>query len=115
MNKKLIKNARNLRKNAPDAEKILWRYLRNRQVMDMKFRRQVPIGKYIVDFCCHEKRLIIELDGGQHTFNGNIERDTKRQKHLEEEGYKVLRFWNTDIFLNIDGVLQNICRVCKDN
>lgn len=74
----------------------------------MKFRRQFKIGNYIVDFCCLEKKLIIELDGSQHTIKQNIIQDKKRQEFLENLGYKVLRFWNNEIDENPDGVIQKI-------
>lgn len=89
-------------------EQKLWRVLRNRGISNLKFRRQFSIGPYIVDFCCLNKRLIIELDGGQHNQQANQEQDSVRQKYLENQGYKVLRFWNTDIDQNLQGVVQII-------
>ena len=89
-----------------DAEQALWRSLRDRQVEGYRFRRQVPIGTYIADFACLEKRLIVEVDGGQHAIN---EADDKiRDAWLEREGYRALRFWNNDVLSNRNGVLQRI-------
>lgn len=96
--------ARKLRKNLTEAEKKLWYYLRNVS-LGFKFRRQHPIGSYIVDFVCLEKFLIIEVDGGQH-FN-SVE-DKMRDIFLEKEGYKVLRFWNNEVLENSEGVLIKI-------
>ena len=106
---KNLKNlAKNLRKNMQEPEKILWSKLRSRRFQNYKFRRQVPIGKYIVDFVCYEKHLIIELDGRQHLTPENIREDDIRTKFLEERTFKVLRYYNTDILNNIDCVLQDI-------
>lgn len=81
---------RQLRTNQTDAEKRLWRALRNRQLGNAKFRRQVSIGPYVVDFLCHEASLVIELDGGQHA--DRVDHDARRTAFLEKEGYRVLRF-----------------------
>ena len=89
-----------------DAEQALWRHLRERQLDGYRFRRQVPIGRYIVDFVCLEKRLIVEVDGGQHAINQDD--DKIRDTWLEKEGYRVLRFWNNDVLSNRNGVLQRI-------
>lgn len=94
---------RNLRQNQTEAEKLLWPRLRNYQ-LGCKFCRQNPVGKYIVDFVCVERGLIIELDGGQHT----SERDQQRADDLEKMGYRILRFWNNDVFENMDGVYLKI-------
>jgi very-short-patch-repair endonuclease len=96
--------ARTLRRDATDAEKLLWWRLRNRQIAGAKFRRQFPVGRYIADFACIDAMLIVEADGGQHT----PEADAVRTAALEAAGYKVTRFWNTDILSNIDGVLESI-------
>ncbi len=105
MKGKLIPIARTLRKNQTDAEKLLWRKLRDRQLEGMKFRRQRPIGKYIVDLVCIEKKIVVEADGSQHF---QSEEDKIRDGYLREQGYTVLRFWNNDILKNIDGVIQRI-------
>jgi len=98
--------ARNLRKNQTEAEKLLWSYLRNRQIEGCKFRRQWPIGAYIVDFACLSRQLVIELDGGQHA--EAITYDKTRTRFLEAKGYKVIRFWNNDMLANPVAVLQQI-------
>lgn len=97
--------ARNLRKNSTDAERDLWYHLRAGR-LGFKFKRQVPIGIYIVDFACLEKRLVIELDGGQHMDNKIY--DTKRTDWLMTNGFKVLRFWNHDVFQQTSSVLEVI-------
>lgn len=98
--------AKNLRKNLTDAERFLWKHLRAKQVEGLKFRRQEPIGKYIVDFVCFEKDLICEVDGGQHSEAVDSDRDA----WLRSQGFAVLRFWNHDVLLNIEGVLEVILR-----
>ena len=102
------KIAKTLRKNSTIQEKRLWNLLKNRQFHNLKFKRQSPIGKYVVDFICHERKLIIELDGGQHNENKNIENDIERTNFLESLGFKVIRFWNNNIYKNIDGVITEI-------
>jgi very-short-patch-repair endonuclease len=94
-----------MRHIATDAEKKLWRLLRSRQLDAVKFRRQVSIVDYIVDFASHERRLIIEVDGGQHADNAM---DAERDPRLVAAGYRVLRFWNNDVLRNPDGVLEAI-------
>ena len=101
-----VANARTLRKKSTDAERLLWKHLRMRQLGAYKFRRQQPIGAYIVDFVCLEKRLIIELDGGRHT--EQVEYDEKRSSWLRERGYRVLRYWNHDVLITPDVVMANI-------
>jgi ATP-dependent helicase HrpA/adenine-specific DNA-methyltransferase len=100
------KRARALRRSSTDAEALLWSHLRNRQFHRFKFRRQVPLGRYIVDFYCHELRLVIELDGGQHS----EEADRDRTAWLEGEGYRVERFWNHEVLEKADGVLMELER-----
>jgi very-short-patch-repair endonuclease len=98
--------AKLLRKNFTDTERLLWKYLRAKQMEGCKFRRQEPMGSYIVDFVCPEKRLIIEVDGGQHSVEQ--ERDSERDSWLEGHGYKVLRFWNNEVLTNTEGILEVI-------
>jgi adenine-specific DNA-methyltransferase len=98
--------ARQLRKNQTDAEKLLWSRLRRRQVGNNKFRRQHAIGPYIVDFVCLSGKLIIELDGGQHAEQAAY--DERRTAFLESEGFKVLRFWNTEVLMETEAVLEVI-------
>ena len=102
--------ARILRKNMTKQERILWTFLRKKNINNLKFRRQYPIGNYIVDFICNEKKLIIEIDGGQHNENKNITYDKERTKYLESKGYKVIRFWNNDIDNNIEEVYLDILK-----
>ncbi len=101
-----VDRARRLRRDQTDAERKLWLRLRDRRLNGWKFKRQVPIDRYIADFCCTDARLIIELDGGQHTTSE--EADAKRTAFLESCGYLVLRFWNNDVLKNMDGVLEEI-------
>lgn len=110
MKRKNINFARNLRKNQTIQERRVWNLLKNKN-MSHKFRRQHSVGNYIVDFCCLEKGLVIELDGGQHNETGKIKEDIDREKFLIKNGYRILRFWNNDIDKNIDGVYQKILEV----
>ncbi len=101
----LISAARKLRKQSTDTERHLWRHLRDRQIEGFKFRRQHPVGKYIVDFVNLEKKVVVELDGGQHAHNQD---DKIRDGWLRAEGYKVLRFWDNQVFNNLESVLEHI-------
>ena len=103
--------AQQLRKQMTEAERRLWYVLRNRCFSHVKFRRQVPLGQYIVDFVSFEKQLIIECDGGQHALREK--QDERRTQFLESEGFSVIRFWNHDIFLNTEGVLMTIDAALK--
>jgi very-short-patch-repair endonuclease len=98
--------ARKLRRRAPEAEKLLWSRLRARQLEGVKFRRQVPLFGFVVDFAALESRLIIEIDGGQHA--EAVDANAARAAILENAGYHVIRFWNNDVLNNIDGVLEAI-------
>ena len=100
--------AKKLRVNATPHERILWRALKELPMDGTHFRRQAPIGPYVVDFFCPAKRLIIELDGGHHNEDATAERDSKRQAWLEQEGYKVIRFWNSDVTGNLNAVMERI-------
>jgi len=100
--------AQELRKRQTSAEKYLWLKLRDRQIFQVKFRRQHVIVPYIVDFIALDNKLIIELDGGDHNKEENKRHDKRRTEFLENKGYLVLRFWNNDILKNIDGVLDVI-------
>jgi heme b synthase len=102
----LTQLAKNLRVNQTDAEKLLWKHLKSKQLAHTKFRRQQPIGNYIVDFISLDKKLVIELDGSQHAEEKN--RDHERDRWLISQGFKVLRFWNKDVLQNIEGVLESI-------
>ena len=103
-----IEKSRVLRKNMTPQERKLWCIIRNRQFFGYRFRRQFPLGQYIVDFICREKKIIIEIDGGQHNEIKNIQYDKNRTEYLISEGYKVLRFWNNDIDKNIGGVYEKL-------
>jgi very-short-patch-repair endonuclease len=103
-----ISKAKVLRLNETEPEQILWSWLRKKQLGGYKFRRQEPIGKYIVDFVCFDKRLIIEVDGGQHNEPRIIENDEKRTEWFESQGFKMLRFWNNEVKENIEGVMIKI-------
>ncbi len=102
----LTGHARSLRKQQTNAEQKLWYFLRNRQLMGYKFRRQYPIGHYIIDFFCFDKRLIIELDGGQHLLQENY--DITRTHFLEHAGYRVIRFWDDTVLKDTQNVLEVI-------
>jgi very-short-patch-repair endonuclease len=97
-----------LRKRFTPWEGKLWYHLRGGRFYGLKFKRQVPLGDYVVDFCCQEKKLVIELDGGQHNWEENRKADFNRQEYLILKGYRVLRFWNNEIDNNIEGVLEII-------
>ena len=103
---RVFKQAKQLRRNQTEAEAKLWSHLRNHQLKDIGFRRQHAIGPYIVDFCAPRKKLIIELDGGQHL--EQEEYDRERTSFLASKGYQVLRFWNNEVMKDIDGVLRVI-------
>jgi len=103
-------NAESLRSEMTDAERAVWNLVRAHRLNGLSFRRQVPIGRYIVDFCCHEARLVLEIDGSQHA-EGEAERDAARTRFLEAEGYRVVRFWNADVLRNIGGVADTILAV----
>ena len=100
--------ARTLRKQQTSQEAEMWNLLRNHRYKNLAFKRQHPIGNYIVDFICLEKKIIIEIDGGQHNEPINIEYDKQRTMFLETKGYKVIRFWNSDIDKNIEAVFLEI-------
>ena len=103
--KKFLITAKKLRKRSTDTERYLWRILRDRQIGSFKFRRQHPIGSYVVDFLNLEKKLIVELNGGQHASDPG---DKRRDEWLRGEGYRVLRFWDTEVLNNVEGVLEVI-------
>ncbi len=107
-----LQKAQTLRESQTNAEGLLWHYLRDKQLAGHKFRRQQPIGPYIVDFACMPKKLLIELDGGQHAEQHTY--DKKRDEFLRGKGYKILRFWNNDVFENCFGVLESIRAAVQD-
>jgi very-short-patch-repair endonuclease len=95
--------AKALRKKLTNTERLLWKHLRAKQIEGNKFRRQEPISRYIVDFVCHEKRIVIEVDGSQHSLDKAT--DKERDAWLREQGYVVVRFWSNEVLENIEGVL----------
>jgi very-short-patch-repair endonuclease len=99
---KLVRRARKLRVVATDAERKLWKLLRRREIAGWKFRRQRPIDRYIADFACLEAMLVVALDGGQHAESAA---DAVRTRRLEAAGWRVVRFWNTEVLTNPEGVL----------
>ena len=105
--------SRELRNNATDAERKLWRHLRNRQLCRTRFNRQVPIGPFICDFVARTAKLIIELDGGQHAIR--TAEDNRRTRFLNIHGYRVLRFCNNDVLENVEGVLAAIEAALNDS
>ena len=99
-------HARALRPNPTEAERALWKHLRLRQLEGQKFRRQQPLGRYIVDFVCFEKKLIVEVDGGQHS--ELVVSDSTRTAWLEAQGFRVLRFWNHQVLADVQAVKEAI-------
>ncbi|WP_255516353.1 endonuclease domain-containing protein [Luteimonas suaedae] len=99
-----LDSARRLRSEMTDAERKLWRHLRAGQLDGLKFRRQHPVPPYIADFCCIEEKLIVELDGSQHT----VDADAVSTRYLEAQGWRLLRFWGNDVLSNPDAVLEAI-------
>lgn len=106
-------HAKELRKDSTEAERILWKYLRNRRLNGLKFRRQHPLDIFVADFYCHEKRLIIELDGGVHDIPEQKEYDDGRTYILEERGFRILRFSNEEIIYDVNNVLERILIFAK--
>ena len=104
----LRSNARELRRNSTDAERILWSELRDHRLNGIGFRRQVPIKNYIADFACHAAKLVIELDGGQHFSDQSERADAARSAVIEARGFRVIRFSNHDVMTNRAGVLETI-------
>jgi very-short-patch-repair endonuclease len=107
-----VQRARALRQRLTDAEKLLWRHLRNRGLGGCKFRRQYPVGPFIVDFICPEKNIVIEVDGGQHAAIEAL--DLQRSAYLNKMGYRVLRFWNNQVLQETEAVLEAIFAVLVD-
>lgn len=101
-----MQRATELRNSPTDAESRLWAYLRLKRTDGLRFRRQQAIGRYVVDFCAPDAKLVIEVDGSQHIQESN--QDAERTAYLESKGYRVLRFWNSDVLNELDGVVQRI-------
>jgi very-short-patch-repair endonuclease len=102
-----LENARNLRRGMTDAKRKLWQHLRGGRLYGLKFRRQYPIPPYAVDFYCEALKLVVELDGSQHSSTG----DAERTRYLQSQGMRVLRFWNNDVLLYTDAVVESILGV----
>ena len=100
--------SRALRSNSTDAERLLWLHLRRRQLAGFRFRRQHPIGDFIADFVCLERSLVVEVDGGQHQTNGAY--DTRRSEQMGKSGFRVVRFWNNQVFQELDAVKETILK-----
>jgi very-short-patch-repair endonuclease len=103
--------ARKLRRELTPAERILWKELRGRRFAGLKFRRQFPVSPYVLDFYCFELKLSLEIDGESHLDNNGY--DERRQQAIEAEGIKTLRFWNTQVFDELDSVLEAIWNECE--
>ena len=101
--------ARKLRKQCTDAELRLWYYLRAKRTLNLKWRRQHPVPPYVADFYCHQAKLVVELDGGQH----EEEHDTHRTVYIRSQGIEIIRFWNHDVLLNTEAVMDEILRVAQ--
>jgi len=110
----LLEHAARMRKSQTDAEGLLWGILRGRRFLGLKFRRQHTINGFIVDFYCNEKHLAIELDGGGHNDSAKERSDSLRTESLGKNGIRVARFWNNDIFNNIEAVLEKLFEELKD-
>jgi very-short-patch-repair endonuclease len=104
-------NARRLRRDSTDTERRLWAVLRDRRLAGYRFRRQHPIGNFIVDFACTRHRLIIEADGGQHADNDT---DQRRSAVLQAEGWRLIRFWNNEVLTNTEGVIEVILQALQE-
>ena len=112
--KQSLGNARYARRHPTDAEACLWRQLRRKQLAGLSFRRQHPVGRYLLDFYCHEARLAVELDGGEHAEASHLQRDTERTAKLQAMGIRVVRFWNHDVLGNVEGVMQAIRQALEE-
>jgi len=106
-----IDRARDLRSNPTEAEKRLWSAIRQRQIAGLRFRHQMPIGHWIVDFACPSHRLIVEVDGGQHAGSS---RDARRDGYLAARGWRVLRFWNNEVLDNLEGVVRAVVEAAQE-
>ncbi|MBC7084642.1 MAG: endonuclease domain-containing protein [Firmicutes bacterium] len=105
--------ARQLRHGETDAERVLWSKLRARRLLGLKFRRQAPIGPYIADFACFERKVVVELDGGHHAEPAQAAHDERRTQWLIGQGFRVLRFWDNEVLREPEAVLERIRQVCE--
>jgi very-short-patch-repair endonuclease len=108
MDERLLEFAKSMRQRQTDAEALLWMRLRAGRLLGFKFKRQQPIGEFIVDFVCFERQLIVEADGGQHADDSNVAADAGRTRWLESQGFRVLRFWNDEVLTRSNDVLESI-------
>jgi very-short-patch-repair endonuclease len=113
--RKIVDNAKSLRKKITPAEKLLWENLRNRKLNNIKFRRQHPIERFVADFYCHEKKLVIELDGGIHNDPNQKEYDDGRTAEIEKYNIRIIRFKNEEILNNIKNVLEKIKEIINSS
>ena len=109
----LVNRAKELRHSETEAEQIIWSWLRGKKFNGVKFRRQQPVGNYIVDFVSFKNKLIIEIDGGQHNVEQNQDNDKVRTQWLESQDFRVIRFWNNEVFSNLEGVLARITEILE--
>jgi len=114
IDEKLLEFARRMRHFSTDAERRLWRVLRNRNLGGFKFRRQVPMGNYIIDFYCLEAKVVVEADGGQHSEPSHVTYDNKRTAFLKSQGVHVMRFWDHDVLRDTEVVREMVYRVCDE-
>jgi very-short-patch-repair endonuclease len=112
MQANIHKIAKVLRKRPTDAERLLWKHLKAKQLEGFKFRRQQPIGNYVADFVCFEKRIVVEIDGSQHAVEKEREKDITRDSWFTKQGFKILRFWNNEVMQQTEGVLEVIKNTC---
>ena len=103
--------ARQLRRNRTSAERRLWRELRQLKQVGCRFRQQVPIDHFIVDFACLSRRLIVEVDGGTHSTDREVAREARRERYLKDQGFRILRVWNADVRENMEGAMDTIVAV----
>ena len=115
MANRLTPLAKDLRKQSTDTEQRLWQQLKTKHIGGLKFRRQQPIGPYVVDFVCFEKKIIIESDGGQHAQPEEMQNDNIRDQWFRTQGYEVLRFWDNEVLTNARGVLEVISTHCLNH
>lgn len=109
--RKTLKRARALRKNMTKAEVLLWQQLRRWQVGGFKFRRQMPVGPYVADFACSDRKLIVEVDGATHAEDDEITYDARRTAYIEAQGWTVYRVWNNEVYENMSGVIEGLMHV----
>jgi very-short-patch-repair endonuclease len=107
--------ARYLRRNQTNAERKLWVYLRELKQEGFHFRRQCPVGPYVADFLCYSVRVVVEVDGGQHGTSEGIEHDRRRDEWFVKNGYRVLRYWNSDVLANTEGVMETILSALNED